>query len=381
MLVVAAGLFVRALAAATRVDPGFAVDSIEVASIDLALGGYPDARAAAVAEEIRTRLATIPGADAVEIAAMVPLSGGGLGLGALRPAGAADDVRLEADWNVVSPGFLAATSTALVRGRHFTPADRDGAPLVAIVNARLAAHLWPGRDPGGQVLEHGDLRPGREASIRRLTVVGVARDVKYRWLGDQPRHFVYVPLAQTPMRSLSFFLRHPQPIADGASLQPAVRQALRAFDPNLPLIHMAPLASFAELGLLPQRIAAALAATLGVVALALAAIGVYGVTAYAVASRTREIGIRLAIGASPGRVIREMAGAGIRVVAIGVTVGLAGAAAVMPLVASLLFGVPPHDPLTFGVTAAALGSIGLLASYLPARRAAGIAPVIALRAE
>jgi predicted permease len=381
VLVVAAGLFLRALAAATAVDPGFQVRGIEVATVDFALGGYDDSRVPAVADEFRRRLAVIPGVDAVGIAAMVPLSGGGLGLGGLRRPGAADPADfIDADWNVVSPQLLSAIDLPLRSGRHFTDADREGAPLVAIVNERFAARVWPGENPIGQTLENGDFRPGRE-SMRRLTVVGVARDSKYRWLGDAPRHFVYVPLAQNPMRTLHYFLHAADGRAAGAALAPAVRSALRSLDPNLPLIHFAPLASYADLGLLPQRLAASVAGSLGMVALLLSAIGVYGVTAFAVASRTREIGLRMALGADRRRVLREVVRQGLRVTAVGAAVGFAGALAVTQLLTSLLFGVSPSDPVTFTAAAVGLGVVAAGATYLPARRAARIDPVTALRAE
>jgi predicted permease len=381
VLIIAAGLFMRALAAATTVDPGFALAGIEVASVDLALGGYSDDAAVTAATEIRDRLAALPGVASVGTAAMVPLSGGGLGLGGLRLPGATDpNDFITADWNVVSPEFLPTVSLALVRGRHFSAADRSGAPEVAIINEELANRAWPGQDPIGRVFENGDFRPGGEQSLRRLTVVGVARDTKYRWLGDGPRNFIYVPLAQNPMTTVNYFLRRTD-AAQETTLAPAVRGALQSFDPQLPLIHMASFRSYADVGLLPQRLAASLAGALGAVALVLAAIGVYGVTAYAVASRTREIGVRLALGADARRVVREALTQGARITAIGAVVGVGVALAVTHLATDLLFGISPVDLPTFTLTTGALVAIGLLATYLPARRAARVSPVVALRAE
>jgi len=380
VLIVTAGLFLRALGAATYVSPGFDVAPIEVGGLDLALGGYTDAQAPAVAESIRGRFAAIPGIEAVGVARMVALDGGGLGLGALRRRGASapEDV-IRTDWNVVSPEYFGAIGLPLVGGRNFSPADRDGAPRVAIVNERFARMVWPGESAIGQILENGDFRPGRDPQLRLLTVVGVARDAKYRWIGETPAPFIYVPFAQEPMREVKYFLRR----AAGyqAPLEPSVRAALKAFDPNLPLVGMQSLQSYADLGLLPQRLAASIAGSLGTVALLLAAIGIYGVTAFAVTSRTREIGVRIALGADRTRVMRMVLWQGARLAAIGGAIGLALALGAAQLISSLLFGVSPLDPLTYVATVAVLGAVTLAATLVPARRAASIDPLTALKSE
>ena len=217
VLVVVAGLFLRALGAATSVQPGFSVDGVDVATLDLALGGYSDDQSPATAEAIRERLAAIPGVTAVGIARMVPLDGGGLGLGMLRRKGASGpEAMIDTDWNVVSPRLSAGNRHSRAAGAELHAADRQGAPAVAIVNARFAAATWPGQDPIGQQLEFGDFRPGRESSINVLTVVGVAGDAKNRWLGEAPAPHIYVPYAQQPMRDVNYFLRR----ADGIDARP-----------------------------------------------------------------------------------------------------------------------------------------------------------------
>jgi predicted permease len=382
VLVVTAGLFVRALTAASNVPPGFDVDPIEVANLDLALGGYPMDQAPAVVEALRERLAAIPGVERVGLARMVPLEGGGLGLGELRPQGAAGpDSDIRTDWNAISPDFLPALGIPIVAGRAFTGADRQGAPGVAIVNERFAAHVWPEQDPIGRVLEFGDFRPGREDSVATLTVVGIARDSKYRWIGEPPAPFIYVPFAQQPLREVNFFLRRAGSSSASTSLLPAVRDVLRQYNPELPLVRMQPLRQSADLGLLPQRIASSTAGTLGALALLLSAMGIYGVTAFTVASRTKEIGVRMALGADRGRVLRMVLWQGARLAGIGAVIGLVLSLGVTHLTASLLFGVSPLDPLTYAATLALLGLVTLAATLVPARRAATTDPLQALRSD
>ena len=188
-------------------------------------------------------------------------------------------------------------------------------------------------------------------------------DAKYRGLGDAPRNFIYVPLAQQPWRTPQFFIRgHPSATAT-AGLSSAVRGVLKDVDPNLPLVRLMSLREYADFGLLPQRLAASVAGSLGFVALLLAAIGLYGVTAFTVAQRTREIGLRVALGANPRRVKALIVGQALKLTAIGGAVGLLAAAGLARLVSSLLFGVSPLDPVAFGGTAAALVLVTLVASY------------------
>ena len=380
MLIVVAGLFLRALGTATHVDSGMDVSRVEVVSLDLTFGDYPEAGRPDVAESLRARLAAIPGVERAGIARMVPLDGGGLGLGGLRKRGTTGpESNIDTDWNVVSPDYFATTGISVVTGRTFQPADRQNAPLVAIINERLARALYPDGQALGQQLENGDFRPGRESTFTTLTIVGIARDTKYRWLGERPAPFIYVPYAQQPTRELHVFLRR----ADGfsAPLEPAVRQTLKSFDTNLPLVQMRSLQSVADLGLLPQRLAATVAGSLGLVALLLAGIGVYGVTAFAVASRTKEIGVRIALGADRARVMRMVLWQGARLAIIGGAIGLALALGASQVVAGLLFGVSPVDPVTYAVTIGALAAVTLAATFVPARRAASVDPLLSLKAE
>lgn len=381
VLLVAAGLFLRAFEAALDVQPGFDVDAIDVASINLSTRGYADAQLGEVTRDIQTRLAALPGVTGAGAAAVVPLGGDGLGLGALRRPGGAPAGEGDTDWNVVTPEFFETINLPLIRGRNFSAEDRANAPDVAIVNETMTRRWWPGEEALGQRLEVGDFRPGREHVDRVLTVVGVARDAKYRWLGDGPRNFLYVPIAQQAWGSPHFFLRHDGRLASGGGLTGAIRAALKDVDPNLPLVRVAPLRDSADFGLLPQRLAASIAGSLGGVALLLAGIGLYGITAFTVARRTREIGLRMALGASPNRLQALVVLQSLKLTAIGAGVGLLFAAGLARLVSEMLFGVSPLDPVAFGGTVAVLALVAAVASYVPARRAARVNPVVALRTD
>jgi len=382
LLMAAAGLLVRGLGAAARVDPGFRIDGIDIADVTLELGGIGEDRRADATARLVQRLAAVPGVDDVSVAAVVPLIDNGMSLGSLRKLDdPASEARIDADWNVISPGFLKALRLPMVAGRNFTDDDRRASLPVVIINERLARDLWPGQNPVGQVLETGDFRPGRGKYNSRLTIVGVARDAKYRSLGEETRQFIYVPLAQNPLNNLHIFLTRSDRLDATSSLAAEVRQALREVNPNLPLIDLEPFRQTAGIGLLPQRIAAAMAGALGGVALALSVIGVYGITAFAVASRTREIGIRMALGAASGPLLRLVMRQAIWLAGIGSAIGLAATLGLSGLLTSLLFGVSPLDPIALVSTTLALIAAATVAAWLPARRAAHINPVRALRAE
>jgi predicted permease len=379
VLIAVASLFLRALGSASRLDAGFDIDPVDVASIDLSLAGYDGLRAIRVAEDIRARLAAAPGVGAAGIAAVIPLEGMGMGLGEVRKPGEAV-LDFDIDWNVISPEFMPAIGLRMARGRQFAAADREGAPQVAIVNEQFARTVWPGQDAIGQTLETGDFRSSSRDPVRQVTVVGIAKDSKYRWIGDRPRPFIYVPFAQQSMGRVSFFLRRSTPLAS-ASLQTTVRQILKDVDRNVPLVHMAPLREYADLGLFPQRLAASVAGALGAVALLLAAIGLYGVTAYMVASRAREIGIRIALGSTAVAVVGMMLRSALKIAAIGGAIGFALAIGASLVIGDLLFGISPLDPVAFLGTLTVLGAVTLAATYLPARRAAAVDPLRSLRVE
>jgi putative ABC transport system permease protein len=378
-----AGLLLRGLRATTTINPGFQVDRIDVASVDLSLAGYDNGRAAPAIEGLRARLAALPGIESVGVAAVVPLTYEVLRLDPLRRAGdpASASLLEQTDVNVISPEYLPTIGVRIVRGRNFSARDRSGAPRVAVVNERLARAAWPGLEPIGRLLEMGDFRAGQEKSVERLEVVGVAADAKYGSIGETPIQFIYVPISQQPWARPFFFVKRSASASSGTPSEASVRQTLRAFDQRLPLLAFAPLQQYADTGLLPQRIAASIAGSLGALALALGAIGLYGLTAFLVSSRSREIGVRVALGAGHAHIMRLVVGEGMRLAAVGGAIGLCLSVGAARLLSSVLFGVSALDPLAFGAAVLAITGVTLIATYVPARRAAAVDPLVALRVD
>jgi predicted permease len=376
MLVVTALLFVRSLQQAATTDPGFTTANIVIASVDVSITGHRDQQAVALGERYLERLRGIAGVESVAHARMIPLQGSGFGLGSLRVDGAAgsrSDGRFTADWDVVSPGYFETIKMPIVEGRTFSTADREGAPWVAIINETLARQAWPGQSALGRtVMQRLD---GDEE--RPLLIVGIARDAKYRYISSANAPFIYVPMAQQPQPAIEFYVRH----SPGRQLAQEIRTAMAQVDANVPIVMLQSFADAAALGLLPQKLAAWIAGSVGSVGIFLAALGLYGLMAFLVAQRTREIAIRMALGASNGdmraMILRQAGTLG----AIGTVFGLALAAAIGTLAQSMLVGVQPIDPLSFGSTALLFVLVLAIAAWTPAARAAATDPATALRAE
>ena len=280
---------------------------------------------------------------------------------------------VDADWDVVSPGYFAALELGLAQGRAFDARDREGATRVAIISETMAARLWPGQDPIGRTLMHR-VSPTEE---RPLEIVGVARSAKHFSISETPGNFIYVPLAQQFMSQVTFLVRHG---GDGSRIAD-LRRAVEGFDPNLPVIHTQTLEDATAVALLPQRLAAWIAGSVGSIGLLLAALGLYGLTAFAVAQRTREIAVRIALGATRQSVLSLVLRQSGRLALVGTGVGLALAVGVSRLLESLLVGIGSIDPLAFGVATVVLVGVLFAAAWAPARRAARMDPMRALRAE
>ena len=387
VLVVGAGLFVRGLQRAATIDPGFDPHGVELAFLDLSLSGYTETTGVEFAERVVERVRALPGVSDATLSAMMPLGMGRMGLGALSLPGASSPPAgrrgpappgwLDADWHVVEPGFFKTMKLPLTSGRDFTAADRRGAPWVVIVNETAARRMWPNENPLGKVLVHHVDRSGSADPTRPMTVIGVAKDAKYASLGERATAFVYVPNLQQYVPRTTIVAR----TVDGRRIAADLRSVVSSMNPDVPIVLSQTLDDFVSVGLVPQRIAASVAASLGAVGLLLAALGIYGVTAYLVTSRTREIGIRLALGAQAQNVVTMVLRQGAMLTGIGTIVGLVLSAALSRLVASLLFGVGAIDPVTFAGSATMFAAVGLVACYAPARRASRIDATEALRHE
>ena len=371
VLLLAALLLLRAFKSAVDVDPGFEPRDLVVASLNLRIAGYTDDTAQPFYRQMLDEARAIPGVIDAALAVQTPLEGSSFGMGPVHVPELSREEQFRTDWNIVTPEFFRTLRMPIVQGRGFTDADREGAQRVAIVNERFAARAWPGEDPIGRrlVLDSGDVQ-----------VVGIVRDARLRIIGDPPAPYIFVPFYQQAHLRATVFVRHDPSIA-AAAIVPPLREAVRRTNPYLPVVSTRDMAEVAAFGLIPQRLAATLAGTLGAAGLMLAALGLYGLMAYAVASRTREIGIRQALGADPRRVIGMFVRQGMKVALIGSSVGIVLGLGVAFAIQGLLFGVSPVDPIALAATVTAMLTVGLAASYLPARRAAAVTPLAALRSE
>jgi predicted permease len=369
LLLVVSGLLWRTVANAVRVHPGFEPDGLTMTMIDLDILGYDAQRGRAFFETLQERLRGLPQVESVATAGVVPLGPANRTTGISLPGWPPGERPLSVDTSQVSDDFFRTMRIPILRGRAFTDRDTPGGSLAAIVNETLARRLWPGEDPVGRTLRRGE---------DVLTVVGVARDGKYRKLWEATRPYLYTGARQDGRVRRQLLVR-----GGGAfgTLAAALRREIRALEPALPIGTIRPVREHIGFSLLPQRVAGAVAGVLGLVGAGLAAIGLAGLVAYSVTRRTREIGIRMALGASPGDALRLEMRQGARTAALGLALGLAGALAFTRLISGLLFGVGAADPLTFAAAALLLFLTALVAAYLPARRAARVDPMLALRSE
>jgi putative ABC transport system permease protein len=384
VLVIVAGLFARALRQVVTIDPGFDPRGVELASIDPSQAGYTATTGPLFVRSVLDRVRQMPDVTSATIAAVLPggfeVRRNGLSVPGARPPGG--QRFWDVDWNIVEPGYFATLRIAMTAGRDFSDADRAGTPLVAVISEAAARRFWPGK-PTQEALGQSLMQPafgprGPTNDVKALRVIGVARDIKANSLVDGATlPSVYVPLQQqyTPAVTIVARTTHGQRIAN------EMRSIVAAINPELPIISSQTLEESVALGLVPQRIAASVAGSLGLVGLLLAAVGIYGVTAYAVTRRTREIGIRVALGAQRGEIVGLVLSQGMSLVLIGAIIGLTLAAGAGMALAPMLFGVPAIDPVTFAGAALLFGIVSVIACYVPARRATRVDPLTALRCE
>jgi putative ABC transport system permease protein len=374
-VLIAAGLLVRSFARVAGVDPGFAVDRRLSVRVSLPVARYSKIPRAAFYEQFFDRLSSIPGVRAAGGVSELPFSDlknmGTFAIQGRQPAGADLSAMPHADWRSASGGYFVAMGIRLVDGRLFDSRDVGSAPLVAIIDEVTAAKYFAAHTPIGQHISIDDVAANHWAEI-----VGVVRAVHHDALDMEPRGTLYLPLAQRPTNS-SFAIVHTD--ADPLTQLTGVRAAIHEIDPQLPIFDVQLLDVRLTDSLGRRRVATALIGVFAALAVALAAVGVYGVIAYDVSQRAREIGIRMALGADARSIIAMVIGGGLRMAATGVGSGALLALGLTHAAGSLLFGISGHDPATYVTLGAALLALTLGASYIPARRAAAINPIETLR--
>jgi predicted permease len=374
VLLVGAGLFLRSLAALEDVNPGFQPGGVITASLSLPPAQYTGrASRAAFYRAVLGNLSAMPGVTAVAAGTPVPFSGdGGSASFAIegRPSPPGDPGP-HGDVSYVSPDFFATLRISLRKGRLFTDGDRQDTAPVALIDEILARQYWPNEDPIGK-----HLRRGRAAWA---TIVGVVAHIKNADLGGEDvKGRYYFPLYQDPPPMATFLARTP---SSPASLAAGIREAVRTVDPTQPVSRIRLLPEMVNASLAPRRFVVTVLGVFAGMALLMAVIGLYGVIGYAVTQRTQELGVRMALGAQPGEVLWLVLGQGMRLAAAGAAIGLVVSLIASGLLRNQLFRVSPFDPLTFALVAAVMIGAALLASYIPARRATRVDPMVALRYE
>lgn len=369
VLLLAGGLSLRAVQKSASIDPGFDAGGVLTASYDLVLQNYAADRRVAFRRLLRERVAALPGVTDVSIVNVPPLSGTMVGTVVSSRSDARGESESRAYLNAAGPRYFETLRLPIVRGRGFNDGDTIGAAEVAVVNETLAHNLWGGADPlGREILLEG----------RRVRVVGVARNSKYDEITEDPRPFMYLSIDQHPQLDRETVLVRG---TGAAGLLPALRSVIRELDPALPVFDARPLADVLTERNDKERAVSALLAGFGTLALLLAALGLYGIMAYAVTQRRREMGIRLALGATPSQLTSLIARDGFRLSALGVAIGAVLSAPMAYALGALLFGVQIADVAGFALICVVLLLVGTLAAVLPARRAGRLDPLAALRSE
>ena len=374
VLLVGGTLFVRSLFVARAIDVGFDQSNRLLLSVNVGLQNYDETRGRRFFDDVLTRTRSLPGVIAATWAFPVPFDTYGRSI-SLYAEGArtnAKDGTVGTDATFVTDDFIKTLGLRLQAGRDLSAADTAGAPPVMLVSRSLATRLWPGKDPVGQRARRGG------ASGREVMVVGVVGDATFASLGERSHDRAYVPLRQR-YRDWETLIVHTR--GEPATVLPQVRAVIASIDPTLPTFGVMTLQQSVESGFAASRMAASIAGFFAALALLIAAVGLYAVVAGSVAERTREIGVRLALGSTPGGVLRFVMGGGARLGAWGLVIGLVCAVVVAKLMAGLLYGLSPSDPLTFALAPIALALVVLIATYLPARRAVGLDPIAALRSD
>jgi len=376
LLLIGAGLLINSFIHLRNLDPGFNPDHVLTAKVVLSETKYPTKeKRSAFFQEVVRRVQTQPGVQSVGVGNNLPLTydGDSFAIGVEGRPDPPFDQRPDVVLRVVGPGYFNTMQIPLVKGRDFTDADRDDAAPVVVISEKAAAHYWPGQDPIGK-----RLKPGSAAEdIPWRTVIGVVKDVRQNDFIKQPKpqmYWSYHQVRDFPPNALVIRTQ-----VAPLSLAVSVRNVIWSVDKDQPVSEIRTMSDIVSQAVARQRFSMLLLGLFAGLALLLAAVGIYGVMSYSVAQRTREIGIRMALGAQKRDVLGMTLRHGLQLVAIGVVIGIAGAVGLTRLMASLLFGVSATDPGTFAAITIILAGVALLASYIPAVRSMKVDPVIALR--
>ncbi len=362
-----------------QVDPGFRPQRVLTMELGLRTQQYAkDSAAGNFWQRLLDNVRALPGVESAAVGTTVPLSGDH----------SRADITLEGfplptpgnfphpDYHTVSPGYIRTLGVPLLRGRDFTEQDNENSERVGLINARLAHQFWPNEDRVGKRFMFG--RPHPESPAKWITIVGVVGDTKLYGLANPSRLEVYVPFSQSVPHHMNLLVRSG---VEPASLTSQIRAAVASIDKDQPILGISTMEQMVTDSVSTRRITLILLGLFSGLALVLVVVGVYGVISYAVTQRTREIGIRMALGAERSEVLKMVVGNSLKLTLVGVGLGIVGALALTHFLASLLYNVKPTDLLTFVAASFALTAVALLASYIPARRAAKVDPMVALRYE
>ncbi len=374
VLLIGAGLCLRSLMNAQSVDPGFQVNNRLMVSLDLQILGYSESRGEAFYGQLIDRVKALPGVRSASIADHLPLgferTDTAVAINGYQPPPGLPGIPVSL--MNVGPGYFHTMGTPLLRGREFSTRDNNTSPGVVIINEAMARRYWAGRDPIGQQVT---LPFGKRQT---LEIVGVVATGKYRDLREDPQPFMYRPFLQAYDARATLVV---QTAGDPKPAVAVVEREIHTLDVNLPVLDAETMTQYMSIPLFAAHVTGTLLGAFGLLALLLALVGLSGVVAYLVSQRTREIGVHLALGASRNDVLKLVVRQGVRLSLIGMAIGLAGAFVASRVLSSLLYGIRPTDPITFICVSLVLAAVTLIASYLPARRAIAIDPMVALRYE
>jgi predicted permease len=371
VMMIGAGLLARSFHNLLGASPGFGGENVRLFAFDLRPSGYGGYKAQELLDQLVEKLRAVPGVESASAERWAPLWFNGRGWAPATIEGYTPklDEYMGIDFNVVGSNYFTTMRIPLVSGRDFLERDRRDAPASIVVNETMARRFWPGKDAVGHRVDfNGEWR----------TVVGVAKDIKYHAMQEEPESFLYLPLLQGGGTDANVVVRTKM---STASMIPVVREQARLLDPSVTILESDDVSQLGRVSLFAQRIAAALASVLGVLGLLLAGLGIYGVISYGVGQRTQEIGIRLALGAQRGDVLRLVLNQGMRPVIVGAITGIALGFGAARLLTHQLYGVQSDDPITFAVVTATLCGVAIFACWFPALRATKVDPMVALRHE